>query len=109
MSAAITQDRIRALARRIADAFRPERIILFGSFSRGTASPDSDVDLLVVMPCEGKPWRKAVEIRERVRPDFPLDLMVRTPNDLEERLSIGDDFVREIIGQGEVLYEAPRG
>lgn len=60
---AATRARIDDLAERIATAFRPERIVLFGSFAYGSPTPDSDVDLLVVVPCVGKPWRKAAEIR----------------------------------------------
>jgi predicted nucleotidyltransferase len=50
---------IQALADRIAKHFNPERIILFGSYAVGTAGPDSDVDLLVVLPFEGKNFRKS--------------------------------------------------
>jgi predicted nucleotidyltransferase len=101
--------RIDDLANRIATAFSPERIVLFGSFAYGSPGVDSDVDLLVVMPCVGKPWRKAAEIRNRVRPEFPLDLLVRTPEQVAERVALGDGFVREILDRGTVLYEAPRG
>jgi predicted nucleotidyltransferase len=109
MTPAVARARIEGLAERIATAFRPERIVLFGSFAYGSPTPDSDVDLLVVMPCVGKPWRKAVEIRNLVRPEFPVDLLVRTPEQIAERVALGDGFVREILDRGTVLYEAPRG
>jgi len=98
---------IRDFANRIAAEFHPNRIILFGSHARGQASGDSDVDLLVVIPHEGKPWRMATAIRGRVRPTFPVDLLVRTPESIRERLEMGDNFIREIVEEGEVLYEAP--
>lgn len=56
---------IRQLEERIAREFRPERIMLFGSYTRGEPGPDSDVDLLVVLPFEGKPWRMATAILNR--------------------------------------------
>jgi len=97
---------IRSFARRVAEVFRPERIILFGSYAYGNPLPDSDVDLLVVIPYQGKPWRKASEIRGSVRPTFPLDLLVRAPSELDARIAMGDCFLREITERGMVLYEA---
>lgn len=97
---------IEDLSRRIAAEFKPERIVLFGSHARGTATSDSDVDLLVVLPHEGSPVEKSVEIRLKVRPSFPLDLIVRSPQRVQERLSLGDTFVRDILDKGVVLYEA---
>lgn len=97
---------IRALAERIAGEFKPERIILFGSHAQGTAGPDSDVDMLVVMPFKGKTWRMATEIRRRTRPGFALDLLVRTPEQLKQSLNAGDAFMYGIVREGKVLYEA---
>ena len=104
-----TMERIRQLGRDIGREFRPERVLLFGSYARGTATPDSDVDLLVVLPFEGKPVRKSVEIRLKLRPSFPVDLVVRTPENVRERVAMGDDFMRELLEEGKVLYEADDG
>jgi predicted nucleotidyltransferase len=101
----ISKNRIQELALRIALEFQPERIILFGSYARGDATPDSDVDLLVVLPHKGKGWRRAAEIRSRLRPDFPLDLLVRTPEEISKRLAEGDPFIGELAEKGEILYE----
>ncbi len=98
--------RIIELAQRIAQEFHPERIVLFGSQARGAAGEGSDVDLLVILPFEGKPAAKAAEIRLKVRPGFPVDLIVRTPEKVRERLAMGDTFLREILQTGTVLYEA---
>lgn len=104
----ITQSRIRALCHRIAEEFRPERVILFGSHASGHADDDSDVDLLVVMPFKGKSARKSAEILNRVEPGFPVDVIVRTPRQIRERLAENDYFLREVIKNGTVLYEAAR-
>ena len=98
---------IAELAQRIAEAFRPEQIVLFGSHAYGAPTSDSDVDLLIVMPHAGKSWDAAASIRGTVRPRFPVDLLVRTPQKLRERLAMGDVFLREIVSRGKVLYEAP--
>ena len=102
----ITIAQIRALSRRIAAQFNPDRIILFGSRARGRAHADSDVDLLVVMRCNGSGARKAVEILNRVEPEFAVDLIVRTPQEIRRRLAQHDGFLADIVRRGKVLYEA---
>jgi predicted nucleotidyltransferase len=97
---------IQILADRIARMFNPERIILFGSYATGTAGPDSDVDLLVVLPFEGKTWKMASIIRSRTRPSFPMDLLVRTPQQLRQRMAMHDAFIRDITQKGKTLYGA---
>jgi predicted nucleotidyltransferase len=105
----IDQKSIDELAQRIAREFHPEKIILFGSYAYGNPSPDSDVDLLVIMPFEGREVRKAVDILMKVHARFALDLLVRTPEKVKERLEMGDFFMKEIIAKGKVLYEADHG
>ena len=90
----------------IAEKFQPEKIILFGSYAYGKPNQDSDVDLLVVLPFEGRSVQKAIEIRQAVRAPFPLDLLVRTPQDIQTRLQMGDFFIRDIVQKGLVIYEA---
>jgi predicted nucleotidyltransferase len=97
---------IRAFVERVVAACHPQRVILFGSYAGGAPAPDSDIDLLVVVAHQGKPWRKATEIRGRARPPFPLDLLVRSPEEFRSRLDMGDVFLREIAEKGQVLYEA---
>ena len=97
--------RIKNFSQRIANEFKPDRIILFGSYAGGKPTQDSDVDMLVIMPFTGKSVEKSVEIRMKLLPDFPLDLLVRTPENIEHRLSMGDFFMHDIIHKGKVLYE----
>jgi len=102
-----TQKEIRQLARDIARRFRPQRIVLFGSHAYGKPTPDSDVDLLIITSCKEDPLDKAAEIRMSIRPAFPVDLLVRTPDKVRERLQMGDGFMQEILEKGRMLYEAP--
>jgi predicted nucleotidyltransferase len=102
----VAMKEIRDLSRRIAREFRPRRIVLFGSYAEGKATPDSDVDLLVILPRKGKAVEKSVAIRLATRPTFPLDLLVRTPAEVRKRLAMGDTFIRDILEKGKVLYEA---
>ncbi len=102
----ITMRQIEDVSGRIAAEFEPERILLFGSYAWGAPSPDSDVDLLVILPFEGKAVAKSVEMRLKIKPPFPVDLLVRTPEKIHERLALGDPFIRSILEKGKVLYEA---
>src|SRR5947209_13626005 len=95
---------IRRYARQIAERFQPEKIILFGSYAYGTPHADSDVDLLVIMPARNQ-LDQAGKIRWQLPAPFPMDLLVRTPENLKWRLEEGDWFLREITSKGKVLYE----
>ena len=79
---------IRRFARRIAERFEPEKIILFGSFAYGAPHEWSDVDLLVVMPAREE-LTQAARIQLAFEPVFPLDILVRTPQRLRRRLAWG--------------------
>lgn len=102
----VDMKKIKDLTLQIAREFNPERIILFGSYAYGQPGNDSDVDILVVLPFKGKPVRKAIEIRNKVNAVVPLDLIVRTPEQVAERLAQNDWFMREIVERGRMLYEA---
>ena len=100
-----TREDIEAVARDIAEKFGPERIILFGSYAYGTPTDDSDVDFLVVMDTDERPHRVAGRILAEVRQHFPMDVIVRTPQELEYRIGLNDWFLKEITEKGQVLYE----
>jgi predicted nucleotidyltransferase len=101
----VDEKRITDLSERIIREFQPERIILFGSYAYGQPRPDSDVDLLVVLPFEGKGFRKSLEILDRISPDFAVDLLARQPQDTARRYADGDPLIREALDRGRVLYE----
>jgi predicted nucleotidyltransferase len=93
------------LSERIVREFQPDKIILFGSYAYGQPRADSDVDLLVVLPFEGRGFRKSLEILDRVSPDFSVDLLARRPQDTARRYEEGDPLIREALDHGKVLYE----
>ena len=100
----ITPSQIRQVSDEIARRFRPERIVLFGSYAYGTPTEDSDVDLLVVLPFEGREAKKSTEIQTAVRIRFPVDLIAITPDRLRQRTGMGDFFLREVTQKGQELY-----
>ena len=95
---------IRRYAREVAERFRPDKIILFGSYAYGTPHADSDVDILVIMPARNE-LDQAVRISLAVDNQFPLDLIVRTPKNMAWRLAEADSFLTEVVNRGKVLYE----
>ena len=99
--------KIQSFCDAVAKQFRPRKIILFGSHAAGRPTADSDVDLLVIQPrTRLKGERMSLRIRRAVPRDFPLDLLVRTPAEVEKRLRWGDHFLFEIMEKGKVMYEA---
>lgn len=102
----ISSTTIQDFCQEVVEKFQPEKIILFGSYAYGEPTQDSDIDLLVVVNFEGHPAEKAIEILHAIDYHFPLDLITRTPKHLQQRLEMGDFFIREILQKGRVLYEA---
>ncbi len=94
---------IHRYARQVAERFHPHEIILFGSYAYGTPHEGSNVDLLVVMPTTNE-VSQAVRIRMALAAPFPMDLLVRTPEKLRQRVEEGNWFLREITEKGKVLY-----
>ena len=104
----VTDAKIRQAIQKIVDAVQPEKIILFGSFAYGQPTLDSDVDLLVIMESGQSVHARAAQISEILYPrPFPVDILVRTPAEVAERVALGDCFFREIMAKGQVLYERP--
>jgi predicted nucleotidyltransferase len=95
---------IRRFARQIGERFDPVKIILFGSYAYGQPHPESDVDLLVVMPAANE-INQAIRLTLAFEPPFSLDLIVRTPANLRRAMEEDDWFVSEVVSKGKVLYE----
>ena len=95
---------IRKFARQLAGRFQPDKIILFGSHAYGTPHADSDVDILVIMPCRNQ-HAQAFKIRCTVPAQFPMDLRVVKPHQVEWRLRERESFLTEIMTKGKTLYE----
>ncbi len=101
----VTDSLLSEIVRKIVEAFHPEKIILFGSRAWGSARQDSDVDMLVVMETDLRPARRSAEISLACRPrGLAMDILVKTPAEIDDRTKIGDPFLRRVLEQGKVLY-----
>ena len=92
---------------KIVSMFRPEKIVIFGSVARGTAGPDSDIDMLIVMNTELSYYRRTAPIHVAMR-NFPvaMDIFVLTPEEYDRLKDDEYSFASEIHKTGKVAYEA---
>ena len=100
---------IQDIAHKIVVEYKPEKIILFGSYAYGLTNEDSDIDLLIIKNTHERPIDRRVLIRRIVTDPsrrIPFEPLVLTSQELQERLRIGDQFISEILTKGKVLYES---
>jgi len=88
--------------------FDPEKIILFGSYAFGNSGSESDLDLLIIMNTDKPSWEKSIEVTLALKHTFPIDILVKTPEEIDNRIIAGDFFLSHILENGKVLYERPR-
>lgn len=96
---------ITSIVERIVASFAPEKIILFGSHAYGNVTPNSDLDLLVIMETDLPAAERTRKISRLLRPrHLPLDIVIRNPQEIQRSLRRVDPFVHEILEKGVVLY-----
>ena len=105
--------KIRAVIQKIVQSlvagYAPEKIILFGSYAYGQPDADSDIDLLIIKATQERFFERLNKVRRvatGTHPHVPFEPIVLTPEELEQRLEAGDQFLSEIVQKGEVLYAA---
>ena len=98
---------LQRITKKIVAEYRPEKIILFGSWAWGVPHEWSDVDLFIVKDSPKKRREREYELRMKLFGNKfpPMDLLIYTPEELERRVHIGDFFVHDILDRGTVLYE----
>ena len=106
---AVTPALLDQIAQRIVAHFRPYQIVLFGSYAYGQPTLDSDVDLLVVMDSDESMFPRIRRVRAIADvPFLPMDVVVRTPEEMAERAAMGDPFMAEVLTRGKILYDGGR-
>ena len=108
MSRVSVEQHIARIVATIGREYKPRQIILFGSYARSEPTPDSDIDLFIIKETSASRTDRFVQVKRIIYDPqlrIPVSPLVYTPEEVEERLNMGDDFVREIIREGKVLYE----
>ncbi len=100
------QAHIKKVCRQIVERFQPQKVILFGSYAYGTPNYDSDIDLLVIMPYVGNELQKMADVRKELSSKMPLDVLVKTPEQIARDIEADNFFTREIVEKGITLYES---
>lgn len=104
----LTSEILESVVQRIISGLRVEKIILFGSYANllSSPTPDSDIDLLIIMETSQSPTERILSVSRLLRPrPFPMDILVRTPQEITALLESGDGFFQEIMTQGKILYD----
>ncbi|MBI2304902.1 MAG: nucleotidyltransferase domain-containing protein [Chloroflexi bacterium] len=102
------QEELERIVWRIVDGYGPQKVILFGSYAYGEPHPDSDLDLLIIKETPERFMDRWVAIRRLLSDPhrhIPLETLVLTPQEVQERQARSDQFVEEILTKGWVLYE----
>jgi len=99
-------DFLEQVTRTIVEHFHPRRIVLFGSYARAEARPDSDLDLFIEMETSHRPPERAIEVSAvfGLRP-WPLDLVIYTPEEVRRLRHVPGSLLATIEREGKVLYE----
>lgn len=100
---------IERMLQKLVAEYAPQKVVLFGSYAYGTPGPDSDIDLLIIKETPERfldRWVTVQRILTGTHRTFPVETLVLTPQEIEKRLAIGDQFIAEALEKGEVLYAA---
>jgi predicted nucleotidyltransferase len=98
-------EEIQRITAQLIAKYAPERIILFGSAARGEMHPESDADFLIIKrDCPRYGADRIRELQRLIARDIPVDFLVYRPQEFEERLALGDPFLKAILREGKVLH-----
>jgi len=101
------QQMIEEILKKIVTGYSPRKVILFGSYAYGQPDEESDIDLLIIKDTDNRPIERWIELKRLLRDrnrTVSVSPLVYTPRELEERLALGDFFIREVLEKGETLY-----
>ena len=107
----IGKDQIIEIVKRIVDSYKPEKIILFGSYAYGTPKKDSDLDLLIVKESSLPRYKRAREIRKHLWgiSEIPKDILVYTQKEIDDWKEVEEAFITQVVKYGKIIYEHANG
>lgn len=102
----LSPELLAAITKQVVERFNPRRVLVFGSYARGEAGPESDLDLFIEMETDRRPPERAADVAALfgLRP-WPLDVVVYTPEEVERLRGRGGTLLARIEREGRVLYE----
>ena len=90
----------------IRDQYKPDKIVIFGSHASGQPTQDSDLDVLVVKETDKRDLDRVREVSALLTPrNIPVDIFVKTPQEIEQEIADENTFVKHILGKCKVVYE----
>jgi predicted nucleotidyltransferase len=95
---------IDSITRQLIEKYKAEKIILFGSAAEDRFTPDSDIDFFIIKRNEKGFHERLVDVYRLIKKNVAADFIVYTPQELEERIALGDPFIKSILTEGKVLY-----
>jgi len=101
----IKEAEIHDVAQKIIQHYKPERIYLFGSFAWGKPTADSDVDLFIVKDTQERKFDRQLKVRRIINGSLPADILVYNKKEVQERIALGDFFIKAILKKGKLLYD----
>lgn len=101
----ITQEQINTVVNRIVESAKPEKVIIFGSYAYGQPDENSDLDILVIKNTNTPQFQRTREIRKHLRGlAIPIDIVVYTPQEINEWKDTQAAFITQIVKYGKVIY-----
>lgn len=102
----IDESLLKDIVQRILKVAQPEKIILFGSYARGEATKESDIDILIIQPSDLPRYKRSTPVRLALRGLFPSkDIVIYTPEEVKDWESASTSFISYVLREGRVLYE----
>ena len=106
MSEKLIKKEIKKIKEKIIQKYRPEKIILFGSYIWGKFALDSDIDFFIIKNTKKRKLDRIYEVDKLLHNrKIPVDVLIYTPKEIKERLELGDFFVEDVIKKGKLIYE----
>lgn len=99
---------LKEIIEKLKSKYNPIKVILYGSYAQGTPRDDSDIDLLILKKTNERRIERFVKVKKIIyNPERKISVspLIYSPTELNQRLEMGDDFIKEILNKGKILYE----